>query len=534
MITKFHKSLGYVLLHIFITVITIDMVPSTLNAQQGMPRNDRELHVGFSGKPRHLNPAVQSGTYTGIPGAQLFAFLLRIDRSWKYHPYLAEKWDIAEDGLSATFYLRKGATFHDGKPITSKDVAFSIQTVRDFHPFSTMLAAVKRVETPDAYTATLRLKQPHPALMLVAASPMLPIIPEHVYGDGKDLKKHPANWQVVGSGPFRLADANDNEIVLEKYDNFFLPGKPYLEKVVFHILRGRSLQLAFETGLIHFYAFNLDMEMSRQFEERQDLTVSFNGYEGIGPLSWLAFNLHKPPFNDLRVRQALALAIDRDFLANSLYRGKAQVATGPISPGTPFYTESVEKYDLDVHRANDLLDAAGYPRDDKGIRFSTTLTYRESTAAYIETAEYFRTDLLRKLGVIVQLAPAKKFPEFAKRVSNWEFFLALDNVFNWGDPVIGVHRTYATQNIRKGVMWSNTQGYSNPAVDALMARAGTEINLDKRKAIYNEFQQIVANEVPVYWLVKIPYFSTYHRNLEGMENSIWGSMFPYDAVRWKR
>ncbi len=114
-----------------------------------------------------------------------------------------------------------------------------------------------------------------------------------------------------------------------------------------------------------------------------------------------------------------------------------------------------------------------------------------------------------------------------------DFSLTLDVVFNWGDPVIGVHRTYSSKNIRKGVIWSNTQGYINPDADTLMEKAGIETDPEKRKMLYAEFQQIVAGDLPVYWIAKLPYATVYHRNLEGVGDSIWGIMFPYDEIRWK-
>ena len=107
--------------------------------------------------PRHLNPAVQSGIATAVPGTQIFASPLRYDADWNPHPYLAESWKVADDGLSVTLNLVKGAKFHDGKPITSEDVKFSIETIKAHHPFKTMFEPVTSIETPDEHTAVVRL-----------------------------------------------------------------------------------------------------------------------------------------------------------------------------------------------------------------------------------------------------------------------------------------------------------------------------------------------------------------------------------------
>ena len=202
------------------------------------PKRGGTLTMAIQQTPRHLNPAVQSGTATGQPGTQLFASLLRYDEGWEPQPYLARSWDVSEDGLTVTIKLVEGATFHDGKPITSADVAFSIETVKANHPFKSMFAPVETVEMPDADTAILKLSKPHPALLLAMSSQLLAIIPKHVYGDGQDPKSHPANSEgVVGSGPFKLVEFKRGEhVILERNENYFMDGLPYLDRIVMRIL----------------------------------------------------------------------------------------------------------------------------------------------------------------------------------------------------------------------------------------------------------------------------------------------------------
>lgn len=130
------------------------------------PRRGGELVIISGENPRHLNPAVQSGVATAVPGTQIFASPLRVDADWNFHPYLAESWEWSDDGLALTLHLVENARFHDGVPITSADVAFSIMTIKANHPFQTMFGPVEAVDTPDAHTAVIRLSQPHPALLL--------------------------------------------------------------------------------------------------------------------------------------------------------------------------------------------------------------------------------------------------------------------------------------------------------------------------------------------------------------------------------
>ena len=137
---------------------------------------------------------------------------------------------------------------------------------------------------------------------------------------------------------------------------------------------------------------------------------------------------------------------------------------------------------------------------------------------------------LKKIGIDLTVRASPDFPTWAKRVSGQEFDLTLDSVFNWGDPVIGVHRTYLTSNIRPGVIWSNTQSYSNPKVDELLAKAGVEKDLAKRKAMYQEFQKIVVADAPIAFLNVLPYFQVYEKSLRKLPTSVWGATSPIDEM----
>ena len=176
------------------------------------------LVFGTTQSPRHLNGAVQSGIATALPGTQLFASPLRFDDKWNPQPYLAESWKLADDGKSLTLNLRKNALFHDGKPVTSEDVAFSIMAIKANHPFQTMMGPVEKVETPDPHTAVVRMSTPHPAIVLAMSPALCPILPKHVYGDGQDLKNHPRNSKdVVGSGPYKFVEFTPGQrVVLER------------------------------------------------------------------------------------------------------------------------------------------------------------------------------------------------------------------------------------------------------------------------------------------------------------------------------
>src|SRR5262245_61929244 len=239
-----------------VVLAVASLMLSTASAPVAAQARGGTLKVSYP-EPTHLSPAIVSGTPTGIPGVQIFAGLVLHDDKFQPQPYLAERWTISPDARTYTFYLRN-ATFHDGKPITSEDVKFSVETVKANHPFGpSMHRSLEAVETPDPRTVVFRLSHPNPAFMSVVAPILLPVLPKHVFGGG-DIKNNPANLKPVGSGPFRVADFQKGQhLILERYDKFFLPGKPSLDRIIFEFIPDPAARLAaFETGAIHLLPYN--------------------------------------------------------------------------------------------------------------------------------------------------------------------------------------------------------------------------------------------------------------------------------------
>lgn len=483
---------------------------------------------------RILNSAVQSGIVTGYPGAQLFAAPLRYDEDWTPKPYLAESWSVSDDGLSVTLNLVKNAKFHDGKPITSKDVAFSVEVIKANHPFKAMFAPVETVETPDDHTAILKLSKPHPALMLAMSGQLMSIIPQHIYGDVPidQVKTHPRNTEnVVGSGPFKLVEYKSGEhVILERFDDFFIEGRPYLDRIVMRIIPDVAARtIAYENGEIHMGAFESTPQMINRLKKVDGVVVTPEGYGAIGPLDWLAMNTQRGPLKDVRVRKAIAYAVDKKFIQNALMQGISADSRTGIHPDSPFYNDEVEAYDLDLDKANALLDEAGFPME-AGKRMDLTIDFGwpdvKPQVEYVKAA-------LKKVGIDVTVRASADFPTWAKRMGEMDFDMSWDTVFNWGDPVIGVHRTYDSTNIGKGV-WSNTQGYSNARVDELMNMAAVENDPEKRKALYAEFQSIIAEELPVYHTNTLPYHTVYSKKVGNPPLGIWGTSTPIDMTYIKQ
>lgn len=515
-------------------LVAATAVPLTSTAQENIKRGGT-LVVGFTGTPRHLNGAVQSGIATALPSAQLFASPLRFDDKWNAQPYLAEKWSLSADGKSLTLNLRKSAVFHDGKPITSADVAFSIMAIKANHPFATMMGPVEKVDTPDPYTAIIRMSTPHPAILLAMSPALCPILPKHIYGDGQDLKSHPRNSvDIVGSGPFKFVDFKPGQrVTLERFDKFFLAGKPYLDKVIIdYTPDSSSLMLGFERGSIQMLPMVTIPTDLKRLADNPQVALTAKGYEGIGAINWLAFNLTKKPLSDLQVRKAIATAIDKNFVTKALMGGFATPADGPIVASSPFAVTDLVRYPVDLKKAAAMLDAAGYKPGANGERFKLTIDYLPGADDQQKTvAEYIRAQL-KKVGIAVEVRASADFPAWAKRMATHDFDMSMDIVFNWGDPIIGVHRTYLSSNI-KPIVWTNTQSYNNPKVDELLNTAGSLLDATQRKAYYATFQKIVTDELPIHFINQIPYHTAANKKLGNLPTTIWGPLAPYDEVYLK-
>lgn len=511
------------------TILLVAVAAYTVSpAAAQEPKRGGTLVMGASQASTGFNNAIASGSAVMVPGAQIFASPLMHDDKWNPQPYLAEKWEIAPDGLSVTLNLRKNAVFHDGKPITSDDVAFSIITIRDNHPFNTMLAPVDKVDTPDPFTAIIRLKHPHPAIIYAMGPPLMPILPKHIYGDGKPIKTHPNNVKdIVGSGPFKVVDIKPgDQYVLERFDKFFLADKPLLDRIIVKIYPDSQTSiLEFEAGRLHMQPFfNRVLELERAKGNAQ-LAITNQGYAAIGAIQWLLFNNKKKPFDDIRVRQAIAHAIDREFIAKALHKGLSKPSTGPIHSGFPQYSGDVTSYKYDLKKAEELLDAAGLAKGPDGIRLKITCDYYPGDEdGQKRIAEYLRP-ALKRIGIEVEVRAPADFPSWAKRMAEKDFDISMDGAFAWGDPVIGVHRTYLSSNIRPLVFTNNAQ-YVSAKVDELLAQAAREPDDAKRKAIYAEFQKTVTADLPLVWITEVPYHTITNKRVRNVPATIWGTASP--------
>jgi peptide/nickel transport system substrate-binding protein len=507
-------------------------VPCVANAQDAPVRGGivRTMESGY----RTLNPAVQSGAATAMPGSQIFAGLIQIGANFEPKPYLAESWTFAADQKSVTFKLVAGTTFHDGKPVTSADVAYSLGVVQKNHPFGPiMLGTMAGVDTPDDLTVVIRLTRPTPHLMQALQPFLMPVLPKHIYDDGQDIKTHPRNMQnVVGSGPFKVVEhVQGQHLILERFDGFVRKGRPYLDRLIISTQKDvASRVISFEKGELDYVPYSGFTERDViRLRKNDKLTVTEDGYEAVGHINYLELNLRREPFKNVKVRQAMAHAIDKDFIVKSLFLESPKAAHSILHVTNPFFTADVPKFTGGIEKANALLDEAGLKPDANGVRFKMQLEVPNWLPTHLGVmAEYIKPQF-KKIGIEVSLRKAPDFATWSQRVSSWDYDASMNAIFNYPDPVIGVHRLFSCKNIRNQI-WTNTQAYCNERVDTLMDKAAAEVDPAERKKQYAEFQQILAEDQAMIYLTHMQYSTAQHKYVRGEPKGPWGSLNPWDEM----
>jgi peptide/nickel transport system substrate-binding protein len=197
-----------------------------------------------------------------------------------------------------------------------------------------------------------------------------------------------------------------------------------------------------------------------------------------------------------------------------------------------FYTaEAQTKYNFDVARANQLLDAAGLAAKGDGMRMQLTLDIPTFNTDSTQLVAGYLKSQLRRIGIDIVLRPSTDLADYANRVGQWNYQLAMNSTFNYPDPVIGVHRSFVCTNIKK-VLWANTEGYCNESLDAVLKKAASEPDFAQRKKLYADFVKTVTKELPFVWTNEEPYTTIYNKRVTGLPKSVWGALSSLEDLRW--
>lgn len=447
--------------------------------------------------PPILNPAITSLISSFVAGSPVYSALTRMDVVGNISGDLAEKWEISPDGMTYTFYLRKNIVWHDGAPFSASDVKFSLEQVNSkLHPYR---GAMKSIATVDASLTdnlvVLKLKHPQASLLAGMHNLVGSILPKHLW-EGTEVPKNPLNRKPVGTGPFKFAEyVVGDRIRYVKNEKYFIPGQPVFDELVLRIMPDAAARVAaFEKG-------DLDMLYSSAVPAPEVPRLSKLPGVTLKPASISAgaylgnINTRNAPYSNVKVRQALAHAIDRGYIRDNVLPGMAQNMLGPIPPSLPLYNKELKDYAFDPARANELLDEAGFKRGADGTRFNFRLVWSASDIRVTKMGDIIAQSLAT-VGIRTLLQPLERATVNQRAYIGGEFDMVIDSFAQGPDPDIGIERLYNSNNIFPTIFVNNS-AYSNPTVDKLFDEQRVQTEFAKRKAIYDRIQELIWADVPI-------------------------------------
>lgn len=496
------------------------------------PRYGGTLIAAISGEAPTANPSLSSAVLAQITFDNVFNALAQVGPNGELVPDLAESWEVSKDGKSYTFHLVKNALWHDGKPFTSADVKYTFeQVLPKYHPKGAVVfQALDKVDTPDQYTAIVRMKYPDPAFLSYMNSAHGSILPKHLY-EGTDILKNPYNVNPVGTGPFKLKEyVKGDHITFVRNDKYFKTDKPYLDRIVFRIVPDSvSRTMAFEKGEIDFLTHYGFPESELERLSKLPGVATSQVLEPKAIQVQLMMNVRKPPLNNVLVRQAMAYAIDKQEIFDKVFFGIGKVAIGVVSSklGWPFNPNPTTKYEKNLAKANQLLDDAGYPRGADGMRFSVGHMYDMALYQHSKTAEVFRLQM-REVGINIVLGPVDKATNNEK-MSRGDFDIVSARMASGPDAAVGTGFLWS-KNIRP-VPEVNNGGYNNSYFDSLHEQALKETDRDKRKQLFFEMQEIAARDMPNIYLVESSPVMAFKSTFKGLPYGGY-SVEPMEGIWW--
>jgi len=460
-------------------------------------------------------PTLASYLSTSMPVGQaaskMYDGLLEYNFDLSPRPCLAESWNVSADGKTITFKIRKGVTFHDGKPMTAEDARYSIMEVlREYHPRGKgNFSLITKAEVPDSHTLVLTLSAPSPSMLMAFSGYESPILPKHLF-KGTDIKNHPNANAPVGTGPFKFVEWKRGQYMrLDRNPDYWSKDEPKLDQIVFRTIPDSATRSAvLEKGEVHIAGFGaVPYNDAARLAKLSHINVTKQGYEMFSPIGELDFNTKVKPFDDKRVRQAVAYSIDRKYVVENIWFGFARPATGPINSNfaaSGLYTDQVKRYDVPngIELAEKLLDEAGYPRKSDGTRMEITLDVTPYGEEWQRFGEY-TVQRMAKIGIKATIRYEDVATWLKRTYTDYDFQVTANWLNTFADPVLGVHRLYHSKEIKPGTVFKNASRWSSQRTDELMDMAKVEPDPKKRATYYHEFQKILCEEVPVAWCVEI-------------------------------
>jgi peptide/nickel transport system substrate-binding protein len=486
---------GYLIGALFVTTLTSVTNPLTATAAPA-PNHGGTLTWLVTPEPSSIIPLTTTAGGNAEIGPKVVEGLLTYDKDLNPEPLLATAWSVSKDGLQYRFTLRQGVKWHDGKPFTSADVAFSILTLKQVHPRGrSTFANATDVKTPDPYTAIIELSKPAPFLLTALSGSESPIIPKHLY-EGTDIVSNPYNNAPVGTGPFIFKSfVRGSYIELTRNPDYWAKPKPFVDKVVIRFLSdGAARAAALESGAANLGDQAIPLSDVKRFTALPNFNVDTTNWPYVSNHQQLIFNLDTPVLKDKAVRKAISQAIDVNALDRVVWYSYGTVSAAAIgTANTKYHDPDIRYYPYDVAQANVALDAAGLKRGADGTRFKLRLLFNPFQDP--RAADFVRQSLSR-VGIDAEIQSYDFATYVKKAYTDRAFDITLEALSNAFDPTVGVQRVFWSKNYKIGLPFSNAAHYSNPEVDRLLEAASVETDEAKRRQLFIQFQQIVHDDIP--------------------------------------
>jgi peptide/nickel transport system substrate-binding protein len=445
--------------------------------------------------PRGLDPAfVDDGESMKVMN-QVYEGLVRYKagNSTEIQPSLATEWTVSPDGKEITFKLRQGVKFHDGTPFNAQAVKINFDRQlpplrKDDMPYADFtFAGVTKVEAVDDYTVKITLAEPSaPFLANLAMGIAAPIVsPEAIKKYGDKLMENP-----VGTGPYKFVKWDKGQqLELVAFDGYW-GDKPKMSKVIFKFTKENSVRASdLMTGAVDIID-GIDTNDVKMLESKGMIVEKADGMN----INYMGFYTYKKPFDNLALRKAITMAVNRQNLVDYLYQGYAKVPNSLLPSFIPGYSKDVKPYDYNPEEAKKLLVEAGYPN---GFEF-TVITYSNprpyNPVNGDKLAAAVQADLA-KIGVKMNIKsyPWKEFKDVLKNGEGDAFFYGWNGDNGDADNFLMLLETAQI----KGSL--NASKYSNSKLDTLIAQGRIETDNTKRNAIYAEAQKLVVEDAP--WIL---------------------------------
>jgi peptide/nickel transport system substrate-binding protein len=443
--------------------------------------------------------------------------LMARDATGKRIPHIATSWTVSDDGKTYTFNLRKGLKWSDGQPFSSADVVFTLTQFAKYNTYlSKIVPLITKVEAPDDATVVIGLSQPLAAALDLFDKENFPLMPKHIY-EGTEIPTNPANRKPVGLGPFMFESwEQGRSLSFVRNPYYWDQPKPYLDKVLVALIpNAQQLLNALIQGEVDWVQLDFS-QIQRAQEAAKNGKIKVIKIEMNAPeRSSLDFNMRRAPMSDVKVRQALFLATDRNRINADAYRGLAFPATSAIPEQFKELNDPSVNYDklypFDPQKAAALLDEAGYKMQD-GKRFSVELTYI-ATSPFDAIAKSLAAQW-KEIGVDVRLAGLDSQIWLDKVYRKNDFDISLISLTGRSDPTLGVDRSFICNDAH--VPYTNPTGYCNREFDRIAAQAGASPT-PERRALYKQYEEIVARDLNEITLTNAPTYNAVATKFQNLD-----------------